>query len=238
MSKHLVSVIIPYFGNWTLTHQRLGELSRYAPADRVEVILVNDASTELDCRSGAGWWTNNFKDFPVRYVENKNNLGFGGSNNIGAKVAKGDILVFLSNDVVVSGKFIEQIEEIIDSYDGEVMIGNQVLYHDTGWNVITIKDKPSIICYPVGYLLACTRKLWNRIGGFDLLYGVYDYEDVDLGAWCIYNDVPMIALNNPGIRHMGEQTVRKVNPNREEHTKKNRVLFIDKWTDLLAEKYK
>jgi GT2 family glycosyltransferase len=174
----------------------------------------------------------------VRYVENKTNLGFGGSNNKGAKVAKGDILIFLSNDVVVSGAFVEQIENIIDNYNGNVMIGNQVLYHDTGWNTITIKDKPSIVCYPVGYLLACTKILWNTIGGFDPLYGLYDYEDVDIGAWCIYNNVPMVALNHPSIRHLGEQTVRKVNPNREEHTRRNQILFREKWTEKLTEKYK
>ena len=134
MSKHFVSIVVPYYGNWQLTHQRLGELHKYAPAEDIEVILVNDASPDMDCRSGAGWWTNNFTGYKVRYFENKTNLGFGGSNNIGAKIANGDILVFMSNDVVITGRFIEQIETLIDEYDGEVMIGNQVLYHDTGWN--------------------------------------------------------------------------------------------------------
>lgn len=153
------------------------------------------------------------------------------------KSADGDVLIFLSNDVVITGKFIEQIEDIIDANNGEVLIGNEVLYHDTGWNTIEINGKPSIVCYPVGYLLACTKSLWEKIGGFDPIYGLADYEDVDVGAWCIYNDIPMVALNNPNIHHIGEQTVRKVRPDRERYTRENRQKFIEKWTSKLAEKY-
>lgn len=236
MQEHLNSIIIPYYGNWHLTHQRLIEIDKFCPSN-IEVVLVNDASPELECRTSAAWWQKQAKLFTVKYVENEKNLGFGGSNNRGAKVAEGDILIFLSNDVVISGKFVEQVEQIIDSHNGEVFIGNEVLYFDTGWNTIEINEKPSIVSYPIGYFLACTKAMWKRIGGFDLIYGLADYEDVDLGAWCIYNDVPMVALNNRHLHHIGEQTVRKVRPNREEFTKKNGELFRKKWAEKLKEKY-
>jgi hypothetical protein len=79
--------------------------------------------------------------------------------------------------------------------------------------------------------------MWKRFGGFDPIYSPYDYEDVDIGAWCLYNDIPMVALNNSNIKHLSEQTVRKLNPNREEHTLKNGVLFREKWTELLKSKF-
>ena len=236
MNKHLTSIVLPYYNHWDLTYARLGDIYKHAPLDRIEVILVNDASPDPECRLGVGHWQK-LNLYPTKYIENKENLGFGDSHNKGAKGADGDILIFLSNDVVITGKFVEQVEQIIDDHNGEVFIGNEVLYFDTGWNVIEINGKPSIVCYPVGYFLACTKTMWERIGGFDPIYGKYDYEDVDLGAWCIYNDVPMVALNNRNLRHLGEQTVRKVNPNREEHTKKNGILFREKWTEKLKEKY-
>ena len=203
-----------------------------------EVILVNDASPDIDCRSGAAWWQKQTSKFKIKYVENKENLGFGGSHNQGAKAASGNILIFLSNDVVISGDFLQQIESIMDTYKEEVIIGGRVLYFDTGWNTITIKGKPSIVPYPEGWLIACTKKMWRRYGGWDVeSYGKFDYEDVDLGAWAIYNEVPVIELNLPHLLHLADQSIRKVYPNREEYTLKNGKIFRDKWTKLLEEKF-
>ena len=60
--------------------------------DRHEVILIDDASTDET------------PDFlatiseKCRVVRNSENLGFSKSNNRGAKVATGDLLLFLNND--------------------------------------------------------------------------------------------------------------------------------------------
>jgi len=46
-----VSVIIPFYNHWEMTHQRLVELYRFVP-EPLEIVLVNDCSTERRC----GWW--------------------------------------------------------------------------------------------------------------------------------------------------------------------------------------
>src|SRR4030066_254833 len=79
----LISIILPYYGRWDLTHARLSELYRFA-LENVEIILVNDASPEEDCRSGAGFWQSQSKH-KIKYIQNKENLGFGGSHNRGQK---------------------------------------------------------------------------------------------------------------------------------------------------------
>ena len=237
MSNHLVSIVIPYYGQWQLTHARMGEIYKYLP-DNIEVVLVNDASPDEDCHTGAGWWQTQTSRFPIKYVRNKENLGFGGSHNRGAKAATGDILVFLSNDVVIGGNFISRIEEIIDDYDGEVLIGGRVFYTDTGWNTLEINGKPAVVTYPEGWLISVTKKMWDRIGGWDVeTYGLYDYEDIDLGAWAIYNDVPMVGLNLPFLRHMFGQTIYKVNPDRQKTTERNKIKFQEKWQKLLESKF-
>lgn len=235
MSNHLISIVIPYYNNWQLTHQRLMEIYKYAPSN-IEVVLVNDASPDLDCRSGVAFWQKKVDLFSLKYVENKQNLGFGGSHNKGAKVATGDILVFLSNDVVISGPFIGQIEEIIGRYNGRVLVGGRILYTDTGWNTLTINGKPAIVTYPEGWLISCTKELWKEIGGFDPIYAPYDAEDLDLGAWCICNDVPMVGLNLPTLNHLSGQTIYAVNPDRQAITRRNIQRFKDKWTKRLEQK--
>jgi hypothetical protein len=54
-----ISIIIPFFNRWDLTHARLYELSQHVPLGNVEIILMDDASTEIDCRTGVAWWQKN-----------------------------------------------------------------------------------------------------------------------------------------------------------------------------------
>ncbi|MHC4913451.1 MAG: glycosyltransferase family 2 protein, partial [Planctomycetota bacterium] len=131
----MISIIIPFLNNWQLTHQRLMDCHKFLPDD-AEIILVNDASTDADCDSGVAFWQKAKNRQKIRYVKNKENLGFGGSMNRGAKFAKGEILVFLSNDVIITGNFVEQIKNEINA-DEDILIGGRVLYWDTGWNVVS-----------------------------------------------------------------------------------------------------
>lgn len=238
MSNHVTSIIIPFFNMWQLTHQALYSIYTHIPLSvDIEIILVDDASTELDCRSGAAWWQKDMSDkFPIKYVKNETNLGFGGSHNHGAEHSSGDILCFLSNDVKISGDFITPIEETIDRYNGEVLVGGRVLYTDTGWNALMINGQKSIVIYPEGWLLACTASMWKRIGGWDMDFGLFDYEDVSMGAWAIYNDVPMVGLNLSFLQHIGGATIYPLYPDRMERTNKNRKVFEEKWTKLLESK--
>jgi GT2 family glycosyltransferase len=219
-----------------MTQARLMEIYKHVPPF-TEVVLVNDASPDKDCRSGAGFWQKKVDLFPIKYVENPKNLGFGGSHNRGAKVASGDILIFLSNDVVISGPFVDKIKDAMIDYKENVVVGGRVLYHDTGWNTIMLNGKSAIIPYPEGWLIACTRAMWDRIGGFDPIYAPYDAEDLDIGAWCIYNDVPMVGLNLSTLHHLSGQTIYSVNPQRQEITKRNIERYKEKWMKKLEEKY-
>jgi hypothetical protein len=47
----------------------------------------------------------------------------------------------------------------------------------------------------------------------------------------------MVALDTDKLKHIGEQTVRKVMPDREEYTKKNIIKFKEKWTEKLSKKF-
>src|SRR4030042_5050974 len=96
----LVSIVMPYFNRWDLTHARLMELYRFAP-EYCEIVLVDDASTEAEPGNGVKWWMESgFIKHKIRYYRNKENVGFGTSLNNGAKLAYGKYLIFLSNDVV------------------------------------------------------------------------------------------------------------------------------------------
>jgi GT2 family glycosyltransferase len=229
-----VSIILPFYNHWEMTHQRLAEIYRHV-SEPVEIVLVNDCSTEPDCKSGIAWWQKSIQRHTIKYVWNKENLGFGGSHNRGFKASSGDIVIFLSNDVMINCDFVQTINGIIKE-NRDVIIGGRIVYWDSGWNTLILKGRETIIPYPEGWLIATTRELWDRIGGFDMAYGKFDAEDIDIGAWAIYNNIKIIPLNLPGLKHLSGRTIYEMYPNRMDYTKVNIEILKTKWTSLLEEK--
>lgn len=217
------SIVLLFYNHWELTHARLWELYQFVP-DNIEVILFDNNSTELICKSGVAWWQTDMSTrFSIKYMRSDKNLSFGHAMNIGAKSAKSDILILLSNDVKITGDFISPIIERL-SKDFRQFIGNEVYSHDTGWNTFS----GNIFPYAAGYMLACTKNTWKDIGGFDLRYKKYDMEDVDISTQAIFSGYNLHALNSPYLTHLVAQTIG-YNPEREKITKKNQKKFEEKW---------
>lgn len=230
----MISIIIPFFNRWELTHARMMELYKHIPANDVEIILVDDASTDEMIESGVAWWQKTVAKHIVRYHVNPENLGFGGSMNEGAKIAKGDILVLLSNDVIISGDFVTQIVTKLQQ-NNKVLLGGEIIWFDSGWNTLELDGHKVIIPYCNGWLLSCIREVWDVTGGFDLRYGKYDYEDIDLSLKAQSLGYNLVALNSNFVKHIGGATIWALNPNRMQQTLMNKEIFKTKWQDKLPE---
>ena len=228
----MISIIIPFLNMWNLTHARIMEIHKFLP-ENVEVILINDASTDTDCERGVAFWQKADTRQEIRYAKNKENLGFGGSMNKGAKMAKGDILVFLSNDVVITNNFMPEITNRIAENE-DILIGGRIIYWDAGWNQLESKGKKFVTPYAEGWLLACTRKVWDNLGGFDLLYGKYAFEDIDLSTTAILLGYKLVGLNSIHLNHLGAQTA-KYTDERMQITIDNKEKYIKKWQDRFDE---
>lgn len=231
----MISVIIPFLNKWELTHARLNEFYRFLPPKEIEVVLINDASTEDGCITGVAWWQKTVNPFPIKYHANKENYGFGRSMNIGAKIASGDILVFYSNDVKTYANWIPELVSRLNGND-KVLLGNEVIYWDGGWNSFEINGKKTIVPYANGWFIACTREIWLSLKGFDWkTFGKYDYEDVDLSAQAIELGYNIVALNSRNLEHAHQgSTIETLNVDREALTKQNREKFIAKWGNRLT----
>ena len=222
----LVSIIIPFLDHWELVHARLDEIRKFAP-DNCEIILVDDCSVG-DYDDQVGWWQNYGAKHKVWYVKNKKNLGFGGAMNMGAKHSHGDILVFLSNDVVIHNDFITPICVACDYWEYKCLVGAELLEQDTGWNTFNGKT----ISYLNGWLVACPKDVWDDIGGFDERFGLHDYEDIDLSFAAIHKGYKLVRISGATFDHLGAQTAN-YGDERMAITLSNKAKFEEKWKDEL-----
>ena len=220
-----VSIIIPFYGRWDLTHARMMELYTHVQTE-CSIVLVDDCSEGEEHVGGVAWWQKQINKHSVYYLRNTKNLGFGWSMNRGAKIALkhgAEILVFLSNDVQIFNDFVAEIVSWVEQ-DKNVLIGAELLDRDTGWNVLDGK----VIPYLTGWLLACHRDVWKELGGFDMRYGRHDYEDIDLSLTAATKGYAFRVLEKSKLRHMAAQTA-PYDVARERITKENQQKFIKKW---------
>ena len=87
MSNPKVSIIIPHWNGIEVLSECLESLVQ-TQYSNIEIIVVDNASTD----GSADWIVINFPEVIV--VNNNKNYGYAGGCNRGAKVARGDYLVF------------------------------------------------------------------------------------------------------------------------------------------------
>ncbi len=192
-----ISFIIPLFNCLELTRAGLASLQATLPAGLAhEVILVDDGSTD-----GTREWLATL-GAPYRVVLNERNLGYAKANNRAVRLARGEWLVLLNNDLILLPGWFEKMRRAHASLGPRAgLIGNVQLdvrsgLVDHAGIVINRQGKPvhalnrsawlSRLFRPVrqvpavtGACLLVRRDLWQQLGGFDEGY-VNGGEDIDL----------------------------------------------------------
>lgn len=225
----MISFIIPFYTRWSLTHARMMEFYNHLRKyDDIEYVLVDDCSPEDNLNAMLFWQ----RDMKMKVIPHRNreNLGFGGSMNEGAKLASGDILVFYSNDVLCSGDFIPILKEKITD---DILLGEEIIFWAAGWNEFIVDDKPIIVPYVNGWFISCTRSTWDKLDGFDPIYGKFDYEDVDLSTQALVRGMDLKSMKSKMLHHLGSATISLLYKNRQARTEENRKKYIEKWSEAL-----
>ena len=195
-----MTIIILTWNKLEFTKKCLEHLNKNTSYENWDVIIVDNGSKDgtvsyLDLKK---------EKFPkiVTIVKNKTNLGFAKGCNQGAKLVKGEYILFLNNDVFVYPKWLQNMVKCLEKDDTRAIVGAKLLYPQT-----KKIQHAGVIILPHGYpthqcrnfphdhpkvnverlfpavtaacLLIKTEIFWG-VGGFDERFGIGSYEDVDL----------------------------------------------------------
>ncbi len=102
-----VSIIIPAHGRAEATRRCVQSLLALDyPADRREIIVVDDASTPPLAEA--------LRDLPVRLLRQDRNIGQSAARNLAATAANGEILAFIDNDCVAEPDWLRALLPYLD----------------------------------------------------------------------------------------------------------------------------
>ncbi len=189
-----VSILIPVFNQFHFTQACLVSIQEHQGAERFEVIVVDDCSTDATPEA--------VSQLPgVIYLRNETNSGFIASCNRGVEKARGEYLVFLNNDTLVKAGWLKALLDTFAEQPGTGIVGAKLLYPDgrlqeaggiiwqdaSGWNYGKFDDpkKPEYnylreVDYCSAAALMIPKALFENVRGFDSRYAPGYYEDTDL----------------------------------------------------------
>ena len=131
MSLH-ISVIIPIFNCWELTRACLSSLRRHTLGDYLEVIAVDNHSSDLTATElgplGKGLFGDNF-----HLLRQERNLGFAAACNLGAGGARAPYLFFLNNDTLLTPNWSAPLLSTLRESSRLGAIGPLLLYPEAVW---------------------------------------------------------------------------------------------------------
>jgi GT2 family glycosyltransferase/glycosyltransferase involved in cell wall biosynthesis len=245
-----VSIVIPVYNKVAYTVACLRSLAEHAGATPFEVVVVDDGSSDATPQRLAAVGG-------IRALRNERNLGFIGSCNAGAAASRGDYVLFLNNDTVVTPGWLDALVRCIEEAPDAGLVGAKLVYPDgrlqeaggivfndaSGWNVGRFEDPDDSrynfrreADYCSGAAIMLRRDLFARLGAFDARYAPAYYEDTDLA----------FAVRAAGLKVWYEPAATVVHfegvtsgTDTASGTKRYQVVnqekFRDKWKDALAQ---
>lgn len=163
-----VSVIIINYNTYKLTEQCIASVYRYTTNISFEVVLVDNASTEVDATV--------FKElFPqIILIKSKRNLGFAGGNNIGIEKAKGKFILLLNSDTYLRDNAIRAVYDYMRAKPGVGVASARLVYPD-GRHQAVAQRFPSIMA-PLAEVLRLQKLLPARITKQLFLGAFFDHQ--------------------------------------------------------------
>jgi GT2 family glycosyltransferase len=239
------SIIIPVFNRVAFTRQCLDRIARYTPDVPHEVIVVDNGSTD----GTQSYFSQAATTAGLRYRRNDQNLGFAAANNLGARLAKYDHLLFLNNDTLPEPGWLIEMVRVAreDARVGVVGIKQLFPYTRTLYHcgIVFTRGPRPIHLYPYadadgvhvnkqreyqavnGACLLIGAELFATCGGFDEGY-VNGYEDIDLCLAVRKRGFKVVCCTSAHIYHYAQIT-----EGRTADDEQNLARLISKWGDAV-----
>lgn len=249
-----VSVIVLTYNQIEFTRRCLHSLERFTNYPNWELILIDNASTD----GTPGFLREYAATRPhVRLTLNEKNLGFAAGNNLGARQANGEFLVFLNNDTYVTAGWIADL--LVHFEEEEKLgllnpvtnnIGNEAkidLAYETmsqmttaARNYTKLHTRERLALSGAAFFCVMLRtQVWQDVGELDENYGVGFFEDDDYSMRAKKKGYLLACAEDVFIHHHLSASFNKMSDERrKELFERNKKYFESKWGPWQPHQYR
>jgi GT2 family glycosyltransferase/2-polyprenyl-3-methyl-5-hydroxy-6-metoxy-1,4-benzoquinol methylase len=205
-----------------------------------EVIVVDNGSTD-----GTVEYLRNIEG--VRLIANATNRGFPAAVNQGVRAARGDYIVLLNNDCIVTTGWLARLLEAIDtgpevglagpysncvSGEQQIPVDYQQLSDIDGFAWEWAKAHAGRRLETdrlVAFCLLIKRSVIDRIGLLDERFGLGNFEDDDFCRRAMDAGYKLVIAQDAFVHHFGSITFRSMGIDFRSLLEQNRRLYEEKW---------
>ncbi len=273
MMEPKVSIIILNWNKLEYLKQCIKSIEENTDYPNYEVIIFDNGSTEAGTKEfissprtiRKSRWSKFLPDdnavvrgslnnkFNYKVIMSPANLGFAKGNNEGARIADGELLLFLNNDTIAHKDWLGAMVSLIQQ-QGCGIVGSKLLYPDGTIQHIGVvfdyrgnrrhifKKYPSDIphameireCEAVtGACMLIPKELFEKVGGFDEKY-IQGSEDIDLCLKARSLGFKVMFCPQSILTHFEQVSLKeKGNRFKKKTTRHNNSLFMKKWGNKL-----
>lgn len=221
VSNPLVSIIVLNYNAGDLLLNCIESVFK-TNYNNIEVIVVDNASIDqshLKCKE---------KFDKIHLIANKENFGYCEGNNVGMRQAKGDFVVILNPDTIVSPNWLTELlsaysvtgeglyqPKILSLYENNVIQSTGNMLHLFGFGFARDKGVPDNnqrneieqIGYVSGTCLFTSSKVLKKVGLFDSFLFLY-HDDLDLGWRAAQLGIKSYYVPNAVIYHVESYSLK------------------------------
>lgn len=240
----LVSMIMLTYNRLDVTQACLESIRRHTPEPH-EIIVVDNGSDD----GSREWLRQRRQEQPtIRLIENGQNLGFAAGCNQGMREARGDYLLLLNNDTVVTPGWLSGLLEPFA--DPAVGITGPMTNSASGiqqWPWCDYRNQEELDAFArrfrdehrhwwlpsrriVGFCMLFRRSLVERIGLLDEQFGSGNFEDDDFCLRAALAGYRNMIVGDVFIHHEGSATFAGNRLDYREAMLRNQALFTAKWS--------
>jgi len=222
----LASVIVLNYNGRAWLPGCLEALAAQRGAPRFEILLVDNGSSDGSAALVRERWP------AVRVIESGGNAGFAGGNNVGAREARGEWLVFLNNDTVAEPEWLASLTAEAAAHPEYAIVTSRLVFLDDpavvdsagdgylraggafkhGYGAATAAFAASREVFGAcGAAFMIRRDQFARLGGFDARLFM-NFEDVDLSYRARLIGLRVWYAASAIVRHAGGASLGVVSP--------------------------
>ena len=240
-----ISIIVVTYNNLDYTKLCLESIIKNTGYPNYEIIVVDNASKKDTVEYIKAFGS---KHQNVKLKLNDENLGFARANNRGFRESRGEYIVFLNNDTIVTPGWLHRLLQYLHQNPSTGMvgpvtnsIGNEAKI-DVSYN--NLADINTYAAYRAKdysgrafkievlalYCCMISRELFESVGCLDERYRIGMFEDDDLAMKIKQKGLNLICAEDVFIYHFHGASLRKLSAEKYERIfTENKRRYEDKW---------